>query len=251
MAGAIHVHDADLSLQCRLLIAHPSRPQILTVHYSRDWSLPELTPLEQHVAAVDHINAAAYRLFGLHTYVRRLISETPGDVDYKEPVRYYELEVVGELVRQRISRTVWAGRTVMREMEFKPGLDRDTIKSWLREFESEKTSDDSGGNRTSWSRPEWFESAASWMKRNAIGPDSPTQAIPGQHWSDDRQVILASPSDNGVAIMTANAPGTTVQQSGHDDWNSRFGWADPELITNDAARNWSLSRANVRAASVS
>jgi hypothetical protein len=246
MALDILSHDADLFLQCRLLIAHPSRPQILTVHYSRDWSLPELTPLEQHVAAVDHINAAAYRLFGLNTYVRRLISEAPGDPDYNELVRYYELEVVGELARQRISRTAWAGRTVMDEMTFKPGLDRDTINSWLREFESEKKSE----NRASWSRPGWFESAASWMKRNATGPDSLTQAIPCQQCSDDRQVILASPSNNGVVIMTGNAPGTPIQPD-PVDWASRFGWNDTELITNDAARNWSLYRASVRAASVS
>jgi hypothetical protein len=247
MAGEILSHDAELFLQCRLLIAHPSRPQILTVHYSRNWSLPELTPLEQHVAAVDHINAAAYRLFGLNTYVRRLISEAPGDPDFNELVRYYELEVVGELARQRISRTAWAGRTVMDEMTFKPGPDRDTIKSWLMEFESGKNPE----RRASWSRPGWFESAASWMKHNATGPDSLTQAIPGQQWSDDRQVILASPSDSGIVIMMANAPGTTTQQPDPVEWASRFGWNDMELITNDAARNWSLYRANVRAASVS
>ena len=94
-------------------------------------------------------------------------------------VRYYELEVVGELARQRISRTAWAGRTIMDEMEFNPGPDRYTIVSWIRELDSETAQK----KRGSWSRLGWFGSAASWMKRNVIGPDDPTQAIPGQHWS--------------------------------------------------------------------
>ena len=207
MAAEIFLHDVDTFLECRLLIAHPNRARILTIRRAEAWALPALTPLEQHKAAVGHINRAVYRLFGLKTFVRRLVSESPGNSGYRKMVSCYELEVVGELARQRIRRTAWVGKTELDEIDFETEFDRETIESWLREFESaEESSDPSTGDTTGrprWSRPGWFETASSWIQRNASGLDAPTQATPDQHWTDDRMVVLSSPSASGQIVMTA------------------------------------------------
>ena len=79
MAAGILLHDVDTFLECRLLIAHPNRPRVLTLRQAKAWALPALTPLEQQVSAVQHINLAVFRLFGLKTYVRRLVFERPHD----------------------------------------------------------------------------------------------------------------------------------------------------------------------------
>ncbi len=245
MAAGILVHNADMFLECRLLIAHPARPRILTVRQADAWALPALTPLEHHPAAVTHINQAVFRIFGLKTFVRRLVSERPGDQEYEAIHRLYELEVIGELEQQRIERTAWAGRVVLGEMIFEINSDKEAIESWLDEFESEERVNHSNSSRPPWSRPGWHESAASWMRRQATGPDSSGKAIPDQHWIDDRMTILSAPTTDGLIVMTAESAGSDSDPS---TWSSGHGWEDPELITNDTARRWSLYRTKHRAA---
>jgi len=242
VAAGIFLHDADTFLECRLLIAHPNRPRVLTIRQAKAWTLPALTPLEQHKAAVHHINLAVFRLFGINTYVRRLVFESPldaGGATDRAVLRYYELEVISELARQRISRTAWAGRSVLDEIEFESEIDRETIETWLKEFGSAEDADGTETGRPAWSRPGWYETAWSWMRRHATGQDAPTQASPDQHWSDDEMVLLSSPSNSGLVVMTATDPNVTSEPS---EWASRFGWTEPELIINDAGRNWSLYR---------
>ncbi|MDP6824182.1 MAG: hypothetical protein QF554_12925 [Dehalococcoidia bacterium] len=242
MTAGILLHDVDTFIECRLLIAHPNRPSVLTVRQANAWALPVLTPIEHHAAAVDHINLAVFRLFGLRTFVRRLVHDEPGHTDYRAILRYYEMEVIGELARQRIGRTAWAGRVVLDEMEFESKSDREMIEAWLAEFESVDPSDDSRPVRPPWSLPGWFENASSWVQRHATGKDKPTQAIPDQCWTDDRLAILSSPSDTGIVVMTATgSPGTPDSQD-TEEWASRLGWARPELIFDDTARNWRLYR---------
>jgi muconolactone delta-isomerase len=244
--AGIFLHDADTFLECRLLIAHPNRPRVLTIRQTEPWALPALTPLEQHVAAVQHINLAVLRLFGLKTYVRRLVFERPhdaGGADANAVLRCYELELISELERQRISRTVWAGRSVLDEISFESEIDRETIELWLKEFESTEDADvteaTSMTGRTAWSRPGWYETASSWMRRQAAGRDALTQAAPDQHWTDDEIVLLSSHSNSGLVVMTATDSTDAPEPS---EWASWFGWTEPELIINDAGRNWSLYR---------
>ena len=246
MAAGIFPHDADTFLECRLLIAHPNRPRVLTIRQANAWPLPALTPLEQYKAAVHRINLAVFRLFGLRTYVRRLVFERPrdaGDSAARAILRCYELEVISDLARQRISRTAWAGKSVLREISFESEIDRETIETWLKEFESAEaangTEATSMTGRPAWSRPGWYEAAWSWIRRQAVGRDSPTQATPEQHWSDDEMVLLSSLSNSGLIVMTATRSADTPEPP---EWASRFGWAEPELIINDADRNWSLYR---------
>jgi len=79
------------------------------------------------------------------------------------------------------------------------------------------------------------------MRRLATGPDTLTQATPDQYWTDDKLVLLSSPSNFGLVIMTATVLTDAPEPS---EWASRFGWTEPELIINDDARNWSLYRTN-------
>lgn len=130
-------------------------------------------------------------------------------------------------------------------MSFESELDSKTIEAWLKRFEStddaEGTETTSITGRTAWGQPGWYETAWSWMGRQATGLDAPTQATPDQHWADDEMVLLSSSSNRGLVVMTAtkstNAPEPT-------EWASRFGWTEQELIINDAGRNWSLYRTN-------
>lgn len=245
MAAGIQLHDVDTIVDCRLLIAHPVRPRVLTVRRAGAWSLPALTPLEQHVAAVSHINLAAFRLFGLHTHVRRLILERREDPGYRAILRIYELEVISELAGQRIERTAWAGRDVLGEMEFEPGSDRGVIENWLDAYES----DDPEVGGQPWSRRGWFEAASVWMHRRATAAGVPAHGIPEQHWTDDGINVLTLASEHGSILMTAS--GFPASESVEDpdppgwessEWASRFDWAKPELIASDSTRNWSLYR---------
>lgn len=236
MAVGIQLHDADTVLDCRLLIAHPTRPRVLTVRQAKAWALPALMPLEHHAAAVSHINFAVFRLFRLRTYVRRLVLEKSVDSGYRSIVRYYELEVIGELQRQRIKRTAWAGRNLLDEMEFEHDPDRDAIEAWLDRFESENIEVAS----PPWSQPGWFDAASSWMQRQAAAANASTHGVPDQHWTDEHMSVLAAASDHGTILMTASrSPGGPASS----DWASRFGSADLELIASDTSRNWSLYRA--------
>lgn len=246
MTAGILLHDVDVFIECRLLIAHPSRPSVLTVRQVNAWALPALTPIEHHAAAVDHINLAVFRLFGLKTFVRRLVRDEPGNSDYRAILRYYEMEVIGELARQRIGRTAWAGRAVLDEMEFESDPDREMIEAWLEEFESVDPSNGSSSGRPPWSMPGWFESASSWIQRNATGKDRPSQAIPDQHWTDDHLAILSSPSDTGIVVMTASGAPDAPESLSPEEWASRLGWAGPELIADDTDRNWRLYRTGNR-----
>lgn len=138
---------------------------------------------------------------------------------------------------------MWAGRSVLDEICFESEIARETIELWLEEFESAEDADDSEPSsmtgRPPWSRPGWYETASSWMRRQATGPDALTQATPDQHWTDDDIVLLSSPSNFGLVVMTATVPTDAPEPS---EWASRFGWTEPELIINDAGRNWYLYR---------
>lgn len=240
MAAGIQLHDVDTVLDCRLLIAHPTDPRVLTVRQAKAWALPALTPLEHHVAAVSHINLAVFRLFGLRTHIRRLVLERSERSPYRSILRIYELEVIGELARQRIERTAWAGRDVLDEMEFVPGSDRDVIEKWLEELESDYP--DVGG--PPWTRPGWFEIASTWMQRQAAAAGTPCIGVSDQHWTDDSMNVLAAVSEHGTILMTATGipASRPAQDPGSSGWASRFGWTKPELIASDANRNWHLYR---------
>ncbi|MDA1257838.1 MAG: hypothetical protein O3C10_08360 [Chloroflexi bacterium] len=232
----IQLHDVDTVLDCRLLITHPTRPRVLTVRHSNAWSLPALTPLEHHVAAVRHINLSAFRLFGLRTCVRRLIRESTDDSSYHSIFRWYELEVVGELAKQRIERTAWAGRDVLDEMEFEPPADRDVTEAWLRDYEAT----DDGAIGPPWNQPGWFESASTWMRRRAAAAGAPpVDQPPEQHWNDDAICVLVAASDLGAIVMTAS---TSPKAIGSSLWASRLDGARIEPIAEDSARNWALYR---------
>lgn len=244
MAAGIFLHDADTFLECRLLIAHPARPRILTVRRADAWALPALTPLEQHPAMVTHINAAVFRLFSLKTFVRRLVSERPGDSGYPAIHRLYELEVTSELARQRIERTAWAGKIVLGEMVFEQDFDKRSIESWVDENDTEIPVKYSDPGRPLWSRPGWYEAASSWMRRQTSGRDSTGNATPDQHWTDEHMTVLSAPSSDGIVVMTAEDTDSPQDPS---EWAARHGWQRPELITNDSARRWSLYRTRDRA----
>jgi hypothetical protein len=244
VAAGIFIHNADAYLECRLLIAHPSRPRILTVRQANAWALPALTPLEQHPAAVRHLNDAVFRLFGLNTFTRRMMSENPGNSGYEAIHRFYELEVIGELAKQRIERTAWAGRTVLGEMVFDPSSDKEEIESWINEYESEEPSDTSDASRPPWSLSGWYEIASSWMRRQSTGTDSTGKSIPDQHWTDEQMTILSAPSEFGITVMTSEGEHDALDPS---EWSERHGWETPELIIKDDARHWSLYRTRNRA----
>ena len=255
MGVGIQLHDVDTVVECRLLIAHPTRPRVLAVRRAGAWALPALTPLEQHVAAVSHINLAAFRLFGLRTHVRRLILERSEDPGYHSILRIYELEAIGELAGQRIERTVWAGSDVLGEMDFKPGPDRDIITTWLDNY----AADEPEISGPPWSRRGWFEAASAWMQRQASASGVKVRGIPDQHWTSDDINVLTLASEEGMILMTASlGPASGGRVSGgpasggpvsgsperieSSEWASRLGWTNLDLIASDPTRNWSLYR---------
>lgn len=216
--------------ECLLVVTDGADARVALLADGAGWRLPRFRAEEHHLGAAPHLRAAARRLLGVDTVLRRALWQQRDEVA-QQATRAFLLAVDGT-GWQPAPDARWVARAELARLPLAAADDRAALESWLALTAPAAASP----LRVPWARAGWYAETVAWLDARLAALGRPRTGPAEQLRAWAISALLRAPTAGGPVYLKA-VPALFAGEPALTAWLAAWQPAAfPRVLAADAAR---------------